>query len=418
MKKSSYRKFLRGVSKSLLRAQRPIRILSSIHIPITVKKRFLARRSKRLPRYNYPPLRWNADERKGMFLDIQSHLDRSNPAEKMIHRACKEYLLTIRMLESRGTKDFYKYSKELFGYPDYRYIGGNVSILDLANHLSEGFTGYDLPGSKKDSRSKLTSLEAKKLLSEKLHKLFPKRKIKVIISNRMTADASAGADYLKLRKSASYTKRQIQQLIKHEGEVHLATTLNGSSQPVLKFLSKGTPGTTIYQEGLAVFAEFMSQQIDPMRVKKLAYRTIAIKMCEEGADFIDVYNFYLDKNFSEDDAFDASARCFRGGLMEGGAPFTKDVAYLDGLVRIYNFVSVALKKGKPEYVKFLFTGKITAESVPILYDLYRDGMVRKPKYLPNWVKDMRYLVTFFNFAAFMDTISFKEVEEHYEQIMN
>ncbi len=69
-------------------------------------------------------------------------------------------------------------------------------------------------------------------------------------------------------------------------------------------------------------------------------------------------------------------------------------------------------------MKFLFTGKITAESVPILFELYKDGMVREPKYLPDWVKDMRYLVTFFNFAAFMDTISLKEVEEHYEHLMN
>lgn len=420
MKKKSYKSFLRSASIALVRAQRPIRIISSIHIPDSVKKRFLARKFKRLPRYEYPPLRWNASQRKEMFIDIQSKLDKSNPIENIIYNTCAEYILTIRMLESRGTMDFFKYSKDLFGYPDYCYVGGNVSILDLANHIQKGFDGIEFPEDPDTNFSdeRIDSADARDLLLAYLEDIFPNRKIKVVISNRMTADAAAGADYIKLKKSATYTRRQVYQLLHHEGEVHLATTLNGASQGVLKFLAKGTPRTTIYQEGLAVFAEFMSQQIDPIRVKKLAYRTIAIKMCEEGADFIDLYNFYLENNFGEPESFDAAARCIRGGLMEGGAPFTKDVAYLDGLVRINNFIRVALKKGRPELVRFLFTGKLIAENVPILYELSQKGIVKPPQYLPGWIKDMRYLVTLFNFSAFMDLINLSEVEDHYSEIMS
>ena len=32
----------------------------------------------------------------------------------------------------------------------------------------------------------------------------------------------------------------------------------------------------------------------------------------------------------------------RGGLVEGRAPFTKDVCYLDGLLRVTNFLRIAL----------------------------------------------------------------------------
>ena len=405
------------MSVALIKAQRPIRILSSIHIPDRIKRRFLSRRKKRLPKYEYPPLRWSADQRRSMFLEIQSQLDSSNPVENLILKACEEYLLTIKMLESRGTADFYQYSKELYGYPEQRFVGGKVSIYDLAIHINDAFEGIEPPYDLEKDVPKLDAIAAKKLLLEQLRGLFPNRKINVIISNRLTADAAAGADYVKLRKSATYTHRQIEQLVRHEGEVHLATTLNGALQPTLKFLAKGTPRTTIYQEGLAVFAEFMSQQIDPIRVKKLAYRTIAIKMCEDGADFIDIFNYYLGHNFSGSDAFDATARCIRGGLMQGGAPFTKDVSYLNGFVKIYHFVHVAMKKNRPELVRFLFAGKLTAETVPILYELSRTNLVREPKYLPDWVKDTRYLLTFFNFSAFMDLINLSEVEEHYEHLM-
>ena len=41
----------------------------------------------------------------------------------------------------------------------------------------------------------------------------------------------------------------------HEGWVHLGTTLNGQSQPVCTFLSKGPPSSTLTQEGLAVLTE-------------------------------------------------------------------------------------------------------------------------------------------------------------------
>ena len=406
------------MSMALVKAQTPIRILSSIHIPERVKLRFLSRRKKRLPKYEYPPLRWDTDQRRTMFLEIQSKLDSSVPVEKLIWNACEEYLLTIKMLESIGTADFYRYSKELYGYPGQQFVGGKVSIYDLAMHINDAFEGFTPPYDSEKDVPKLNALAARTLLSDELRELFPKRKIKVIISNRLTADAAAGADYIKLKKSATYTHRQIEQLVRHEGEVHIATTLNGALQPTLKFLSKGTPRTTIYQEGLAVFAEFMSQQIDPIRVKKLAYRTIAIKMCEDGADFIDLFNYYLEHNFLESDAFDAAARCIRGGLMQGGAPFTKDVSYLDGFVKIHHFVHVAMKKNRPELVRFLFAGKLTAESVPIIYDLSLNNLVREPKYLPDWVKDTRYLVTFFNFSAFMDLISLAEVEEYYEHLMN
>ena len=418
MIKKSYKRFLRKMSIALINAQKPIRILSSIHIPDRIKIRFLSHKKKRLPKFEYPPLRWNADRRRSMFYEIQSHLDKSNPVENLIREACEDYLLTIKMLESRGTADFYKYSKELYGYPEQLFVGGKVSIYDLAVHINDAFEGFESPFDLEKDVPKLNALAARTLLLAQLRELFPNRKIKVLISNRLTADAAAGADYVKLKKSATYTRRQIEQLVRHEGEVHIATTLNGASQPTLKFLSKGTPRTTIYQEGLAVFAEFMSQQIDPIRVKKLAYRTIAIKMCEDGADFIEIFNYYLAHNFSEPDAFDAAARCIRGGLMQGGAPFTKDVSYLKGFVKIYHFMHVAMKKNRPELVRFMFAGKVTAENVPIIYDLSRENLVREPIYLPDWVKDPRYLLTFFNFSAFMDLINLSEVEEHYEHLMN
>jgi hypothetical protein len=59
-------------------------------------------------------------------------------------------------------------------------------------------------------------------------------------------------------------------------------------------------------------------------------------MAEEGADFLDLYRFFLGRGSDEENAFDNARRVCRGGLVEGGAPFTKDVCYLDGLLRVTN----------------------------------------------------------------------------------
>ena len=57
-------------------------------------------------------------------------------------------------------------------------------------------------------------------------------------------------------------------------------------------------------------------------------RTIAIQMAVDGADFIEVYEFFLERIHSEEQAFENTRRVFRGGVLTGGAPFTKDIVYL------------------------------------------------------------------------------------------
>src|SRR5205807_575743 len=78
------------------------------------------------------------------------------------------------------------------------------------------------------------------------------------LSDDILADAAAGSDYIKLRRDAHFTQRDLALLEVHEGWVHLGTTLNGQRQPVCSFLSKGTPATTRTQEGLAVLAELLA----------------------------------------------------------------------------------------------------------------------------------------------------------------
>src|SRR4029077_3310548 len=148
----------------------------------------------------------------------------------------------------------------------------------------------------------------------------------VELSDGILADAAAGADRIKIHGGYKFSERQIRTFEIHEGWVHLGTTLNGMSQPICTFLSKGPPSSTITQEGLAIITEVFTFSSYPGRLKRLTNRITGVNMAEEGANFLDVFNFYRSQELDEVESFQAATRVFRGSKPDGG-PFTKDLSY-------------------------------------------------------------------------------------------
>lgn len=138
-------------------------------------------------------------------------------------------------------------------------------------------------------------------------------------------------------------------LTNHEIGVHMVTTMNGLLQP-LKIFSHGLPNNVETQEGLAVYSEYMSGSLTVKRLKKLAYRVIAVDSLAKGYTFSRTFrllhNVYdLDK----ETAFYITLRVHRGG------GFTKDYLYLTGLKKILDF-----KNGGND-LGLLLTGKASLE---------------------------------------------------------
>ncbi len=50
----------------------------------------------------------------------------------------------------------------------------------------------------------------------------------------------------------------------------------------------------------------------PSRLKRLIHRIIAIDMAEQGADFIEVFNFFREKGHDDDASYAGTVRVFRG----------------------------------------------------------------------------------------------------------
>jgi uncharacterized protein (TIGR02421 family) len=233
----------------------------------------------------------------------------------------------------------------------------------------------------------------------------------------ISSNAIAGRRRIAINPNACFTDKDIQQLIEHEVYIHVATSMNGHSQKKVKILGAGHAGTTETQEGLAVFSEFITGCIDLDRTRRLSDRVIATQMAIDGGNFIDLYRFYLEKTGEESKAFDGAKRVFRGGDVKGRAPFTKDIVYLEGLVRVENFLSVVIAAGKFDYLNLLFCGKLDILDIPALKMMDEMGLIEAPKYLPPWIQDKRFLITHLSFASFLNQTDSRLLHDHYKALL-
>jgi uncharacterized protein (TIGR02421 family) len=258
----------------------------------------------------------------------------------------------------------------------------------------------------------MTAEEVVEQLTMRLQNFFKGENIKVKLSDGIISDASAGADYIKIKKGMMFSKRDLDIFEVHEGWVHLGTTLNGLNQPYAKWLSKGPPCSTVTQEGLAVTMELFNFALFPRRAKRLNDRLIACQMAEEGANLLELIAFFRDKGQADQQAIRNAGRIFRGASLDGGSPFTKDIAYLKGFVMIYNFMRTTIREGRADLIPFLFTGKATLEDLPVLFDYHKEGVVSLPKYLPPQIRDLNGIAIWMAFSNLLNRMKLEDIMQN------
>jgi uncharacterized protein (TIGR02421 family) len=241
--------------------------------------------------------------------------------------------------------------------------------------------------------------------------------VHVIESDGIVADAAAGSDYIKLRKNALFSERDLRGLEAHEGWVHVGTTLNGRQQPICTFLSKGTPSATITQEGLAVFIEVVSFNSHPVRLRRIADRIRAIHLAEHGATFMDIFELLCGEGRSREEAYTAAVRVFRGSTPDGG-PFTKDLAYSKGFVLVYNFIRLAVRRGRLDRIPLLFCGKLAIEDMGAIAQLVDEGLVVGPAYLPPPLVDLNALTAWMVYSNFLNRLDLVQIDADFAPILS
>jgi uncharacterized protein (TIGR02421 family) len=426
----AYRQIIREISDRIVEAQRPIRVLDAIKWDDSVREAFFAAGRREQPPvdrayYEARPLGFDVVKKREEFQDIEREIQRRlgqfNPIGAIMRRMCREYRSVIRMLDSRGLPEFSRLSRELYGSAGDVFHAGDPTLADLGTAMFDALGNIDERGAlnERGEEKSIAGEQAVAILQERLDKVFTnggQKSIRVILSDGIIADAAAGSDYIKIRKEATFNERDLRLLEVHEGWVHVATTLNGAAQSVCTFLSKGPPSSTITQEGLAIFVEILCFASHPARLRRLANRVEGVRMVEEGATFVEVFHFFREQGFSDQESFTNASRIFRGSLPTSG-PFTKDLSYSKGFVLVYNYVQLAVRRGLLERIPLLFCGKTTLEDMGALAHLADEGLIEPPKYLPPPIADIRALSAWMCYSLFLNRLNLEGVEADYAGLL-
>jgi len=402
----------KAAGRALNLAAKSIRILDSVSWDFEQKDRFL--KNRKMPNPDYGVI--DVSPARELIQTARSHIQGNHFVFEWLNRLANTLSTTTYLISSRGTPEFFEHSAELYGRPTRLMLDKKTRVIDLANHMDGTLDGLDF--SKLVVEGYETHLSAEEFVAELAPRLshhFGDEAPVVELSDTLSAKASAGRTRIRIRSSARFTERDVEQLLQHEALIHTATALNGRAQPHFKILGRAHAGTTEIQEGLAVFAEIISGAMDPDRFTRLSDRVIAIQMSIEGADFKEVFDFYNARIEDPDQAYENTRRVFRGGVVTGGAPFTKDMVYLNGLLRVHNFMRTVVKLGRADLIRILFCGKMDIEDIPALAQMASKGRMRAPQFMPPWAKDLRFLVSYMAYSGFLNQVKMPGFQSYYQE---
>ncbi|MDQ3031146.1 MAG: flavohemoglobin expression-modulating QEGLA motif protein [Myxococcota bacterium] len=399
------------LDRRLVGIAKGIRVLGELSWSVEVMDAFLAgwrRGQPRLPEVRYARSLHHAEVEA--LAALRQDLDPSDPVHRFLDDTAGSYRAAARMLETNGTPEFLELSQALYGTPTDRLPGSKLTHLDAADQLLASTDALADAGLDADAGVTISSEIAAERMRERLGGFFTQHTVEVVVDAQLGAKATAGARRVRLRGNTQFSELDLEQLVEHEAFVHSATALNGREQPVLSVLGLGSPRTTLTQEGLATVAELATRAIDIARLRRIALRIRAIHIAMQGADFIDVFRFFLERGQSEEESVRSAMRVFRGGDVRGRWVFTKDVVYLQGMIAVHTFLRKAIATHKPFLIERLFAGRMALSDVFLLEDAFTDGLVIAPRYVPGWARNVRALAAYLAFTAVANRIDLGAIE--------
>lgn len=185
--------------------------------------------------YQRIKLDFDPDNLRDRFLrlrrEVQRTLGRKDGLGGILCDTIDQYLLVIELLRARGTVDFGRHSRELYGAARDHLRGDRKSLRQLGEKLCENFS---LPAAEHLARPYLKHISASSavdILQQRLGDYCQPGDIRVILSDGIVSDAAAGGDHIKINQDAEFTEFDLQVLAVHEGWAHVGTCGHHAQRP-------------------------------------------------------------------------------------------------------------------------------------------------------------------------------------------
>jgi uncharacterized protein (TIGR02421 family) len=393
-------------------------ILSSIAWPLNVEDRFFAERAEKLPVVSYEVDAHAANERIAALQRLEKSVLVDGDIGAWLTQSIRSFIDGNRLLLALGTQDFYRLSRELYGGSRTESWEGGAKNFALAEHILSRLEGHHYDQAQDQSATPMRDEAFARAIMARLDAREPRMQVEVQITPQLAAKIQAGRTRVRIRRGAEFQPWELDNLWSHEVETHALCAQNGALQPHAAFLAAGGPRSTRTQEGLATFAELYDHDLGASRMVQLATRVKLVAMAEDGASFLDLYRDGLSRGVTPRDAYFDAQRVCRGGLVTGGAPFTKDVVYLSGLLEVYAFLATVVRAGSRDEAEMLVCGRTSLDDMPALVRLRQLGLLERPKFLPRWLSNWRGLVPYFAFTSFVGALDLSAVERKWQRVID
>ena len=388
-----------------------VKVLSRLSWPEAVIQDFLhswRRGEPHVPEVTYANQDLSADAQSQLDR-IRDEADPDDPIEAYLRATADSYARAVELVSQAGQPTFLELSRALYGDPYDRLPGTHLTHFEAAQQLLEITAPWASACRGEEQLSCITAEHVRDEIQARIDPFFSDHPVTVLIEPKLTSKAAAAARRIRIRGRCAYSEADIDQLIEHEAFIHAATAMNGRLQPIQAF-SLAAPRTTATQEGLATIAELITGSMDLSRLRRLALRIIAVKHVVEGADFVEVFRYFLRAGQSEDESVRSAARVFRGGDPHGRIAFTKDVVYLHGLIGVHTFLRRAIFDSRIELIPRLFAGRVTLGDVLRLDAAFEAGDLLPGRYITHWAADARRLAAHLSFSLILNRIKLDKVE--------
>ncbi|WP_282135942.1 flavohemoglobin expression-modulating QEGLA motif protein [Seonamhaeicola maritimus] len=324
------------------------------------KERFFASKYLTDPVFKYPNINFDRFKLHRKLFENDLELIEDESIRKLYEDIIYQYSGLIQCIETIGSgKKFYYNCLHCFGTPTEQDVENAKFILHFEEEKkNEGI--FETKYSSEDAKVFFKEYSKQYDFDYNIEQSDKISAIAMVLNNIQT---------LVLNSNYVYSDNEIAVLTHHEIGVHMVTTFNGVIHP-LKIFSHGFPNNEETQEGLAVFAEYMSNNLTVRRLKELAYRVIAVDSLAKGYTFSKTFRLLHNQyDLDRETAFFITLRVHRGG------GFTKDYLYLTGLKKIYDYYH----QGKD--LSLLLTGKVTLEYADEIESLISKGLAINAKHI-------------------------------------
>ncbi|WP_085035534.1 flavohemoglobin expression-modulating QEGLA motif protein [Ensifer aridi] len=332
---------------------------------------FAAGDCSRAPRFLYRPLTLQAEAAKRKLFSIPfEHLE--DPVLYRLYREKQQELdLQLSMLSARETAKFVEFGRALYGPVEPGLLQAARDILARSNgRAEEGDASARLYQQSADSY--LIERRAREMIAEYARRCsdFDAR---VEVRDDLPTGLLVSGRRLLIARSTVMEKDRVEPILSHEIGVHLLTYFNGSAQGLRLFRS-GLAGYEGMQEGLAVFAEYLSAGMTPDRLRLIAARVIACAAMLDGACLPEAHRLLVNEHgFLKADAFNVVLRVYRGGGL------VKDAIYLRGLLQLLDHLADG------GTLEPFWMGKIAASHFSVMQELNARGLLGGPAVRPMFL---------------------------------